>query len=134
MTEQTPQSRPVAELSEQIAEIYARVRAILADARSAAARTVNAEMVRAYWRIGREIVEGEQRGRARAGYGEALIEQLSARLRAEFGGGFSPTTLRYMRLFHAAYPRLLGTKIHHTPGDESPERAAGATIVRRFTR
>ena len=103
--------------------MYARVRAILAEARSAAARTVNAEMVRAYWLIGREIVEGEQRGQSRAGYGEALIEQLSVRLRSEFGGGFSPTTLRYMRLFYAAYPRLLGPEIHHTPGDELPERA-----------
>ena len=123
MTEQSPQSRPGAELSEQIAEIYARVRAILAEARSSAARTVNAEMVRAYWLIGREVVEGEQRGQARAGYGEALLAQLSERLRAEFGGGFSPTTLRYMRLFYAAYPQFLGTKIHHTPGDELTERA-----------
>lgn len=49
MTERSPQSRPGAELSQQIAEIYARVRTILAEARSAAARTVNAEMVRAYW-------------------------------------------------------------------------------------
>lgn len=123
MTEQSPQAQPDTEIARQVAETLARVRAILADARSAAMRTVNAEMVRAYWLIGREIVEGEQRGLARAGYGEALIAQLSDRLRAEFGGGFSPTTLRYMRLFYAAYPRLLGTEIHHTPGDELPERA-----------
>jgi hypothetical protein len=32
-------------------------------------------MVRAYWLIGREIVEEEQRGRARAGYGDQLIAQ-----------------------------------------------------------
>lgn len=126
MTERSPQSQPRAELSEQIAEIYGRVRAILSEARSTAARTVNAEMVRAYWLIGREVVEGEQRGQARAGYGEALLEQLSARLRAEFGGGFSPTTLRYMRLFYAAYPRLLGPEIHHTPGDELPARSLSA--------
>ena len=119
MTEQSPQSRPGAELSEQIAEIYARVRAILAEARSTAARTVNSEMVRAYWLIGREVVEGEQRGQARAGYGEALIEQLSARLQAEFGRGFAPTNLWYMRLFYSKYPHLLAADIPHAPREES---------------
>lgn len=99
--------------------MYARVRAILAEARSAAARTVNAEMVRAYWLIGREIVEGEQRGQARAGYGEALIEQLSARLQAEFGRGFAATNLKYMRLFYVAYPHLLAGEIRHAARDES---------------
>ena len=85
MTEQSPQTRQGAELTPQVAGISARVRTILTEARAAMARTVNTEMVRAYWLIGREIVEGEQRGQARAGYGEELIEQLSARLQAEFG-------------------------------------------------
>ena len=37
--------------------LYAQVREILEAARSAVARTVNSEMVRAYWLIGRAIVE-----------------------------------------------------------------------------
>ncbi len=122
MTEQPPQAQSGVQIARQVAETFARVRAILADARAAATRTVNSEMVRAYWLIGRAIVEGEQQGQARAGYGEELIEQLSARLQAEFGRGFAPTTLRYMRLFYAAYPRLLGDAIHHTACDESPRR------------
>lgn len=76
-------------------------------------------MVRAYWLIGHEIVEGEQRGRARAGYGEALIEQLSARLQAEFGKGFATTNLKYMRIFYLIYPQLLASEIGHAARDQS---------------
>ena len=48
------------------AATVARVREILERARHQALQAVNAEMVRAYWEIGREIVEEEQRGQARA--------------------------------------------------------------------
>jgi hypothetical protein len=37
-------------------------------------------MVRAYWLLGRKVVEKEQAGSARAGYGDELIDQLAARL------------------------------------------------------
>jgi len=100
--------------------LYERIRAILAEARLNVTRTVNAEMVRAYWLVGREIVEEEQAGHARAGYGEALIEQISARLQGAFGKGFTTTNLRYMRLFYSAYPQLLDAEIHHALRDESP--------------
>ena len=54
------------------------------------ARTLNTEMVRADRMIGHEIVEGEQRGRARAGYGEGLPEKLSTGLQADLGKGCAP--------------------------------------------
>lgn len=53
--------------------LFQRIRDILEHARRQIVRSVNSEMVRAYWLIGREIVEEEQHGQARAGYGEALI-------------------------------------------------------------
>ena len=40
-------------------EIYARIRKIVENARGNIMRAVNTEMVIAYWRIGREIVENE---------------------------------------------------------------------------
>jgi hypothetical protein len=43
----------------------------------AAARSVNAAMTATYWEIGRRVVEYEQGGKARAGYGEALVERLA---------------------------------------------------------
>lgn len=103
----------------RLASIFQRVRAILEEARASIIRTVNTRMVRSYWFIGQAIVEEEQRGQARAGYGDALIDQLSSRLQTEFGKGFTATNLRYMRLFFLAYPYLLGQGIHHAVRDES---------------
>lgn len=57
---------------------------VLEQARAGAYRAVNAAMVQAYWHVGRLIVEHEQGGRRRATYGEALLEELSRRLMAEF--------------------------------------------------
>ena len=110
------------------ASVFQRIQVILEQARVQVARSVNTEMVRAYWLVGREVVEEEQRGVARAGYGDELIAQLSARLRAVFGRGFTPSNLRYMRLFYLAYPDLLGPEIRHAVRDES---ADGAGIAAR---
>ena len=43
---------------------------LLQAARTQAARSVNALMTASYWEIGRRIVEAEQKGKRRAGYGE----------------------------------------------------------------
>ena len=83
-------ANPAIGVPQQIDAIYTRIQTILVEARRNAARTVHSEMVRAYWLIGQEIVEGEQRGEARAGYGEELIARLSERLLREFGRGFAP--------------------------------------------
>ncbi|NJD68379.1 MAG: hypothetical protein C3F12_02550 [Candidatus Methylomirabilota bacterium] len=53
---------------------YHRIRQILESARAGAARSVNTAQVMAYWLIGREIVEEEQKGHKRAEYGEALLQ------------------------------------------------------------
>lgn len=60
-------------------------------------------MVQAYWEIGRVIVEEEQKGKKRAGYGEALLAELSRRLTKDFGKGFTETNLKYMRQFYLAF-------------------------------
>ena len=61
-------------------------------------------MIRAYWQIGRLIVEDEQQGEQRAEYGKKVLEELSERLTAEFGKGFTVTNLKYMRSFYRAFP------------------------------
>lgn len=86
------------------AECLVRVRVILQSARHQALQVVNAAMVQAYWQIGREIVEEEQRGKDRADYGVRLIEELAGQLTREFGRGFIPRNLRYMREFYQAFP------------------------------
>ena len=84
--------------------VYQTVREILLKARHQAMQTVNAEMVRAYWEIGRTIVEQEQQGQARAEYGMRLIENLSSRLTEEFGRGFTDVNVKGMRRFYMLFP------------------------------
>jgi predicted nuclease of restriction endonuclease-like (RecB) superfamily len=62
-------------------------------------------MTASYWEIGRRIVEAEQQGKRRAGYGEQLIARLSRDLTAQFGRGFSADNLENMRRFFFAYPQ-----------------------------
>ena len=50
-------------------------------ARGAGRRSVNAVMPATYWEIGRRIIQAEQGGARRAGYGEALLERLAAEYR-----------------------------------------------------
>jgi predicted nuclease of restriction endonuclease-like (RecB) superfamily len=85
--------------------LYERIASILDEARSRVARTVNTAMVHAYWLIGREIVEVEQQGAERAGYGEGLMTGVAARLSAKFGKGFSLASLKRMKQFYLAFPR-----------------------------
>ncbi|MFC1679825.1 PDDEXK nuclease domain-containing protein, partial [Elusimicrobiota bacterium] len=86
--------------------IYARVRDIIESARAGAARSVNSAQVVSNWLIGREIVEEQQKGRARAEYGKQLIEKLSKRLMKEFGRGFTIRNLETFRVFYLEYPGL----------------------------
>jgi hypothetical protein len=86
--------------------LYREIRAVLESARTGAYRAVNATMVRAYWHVGRLIVEYEQKGLRRAGYGDAVIATLAKRLTMDLGRGFDERNLWYMRSFHLAFPIL----------------------------
>jgi predicted nuclease of restriction endonuclease-like (RecB) superfamily len=92
------------ELQPGIAEIYHRARSLIAAGRQTAYRAVNAAMTQTYWEIGRLIVEEEQQGEARAGYGDYLLRELAKRLQDEFGKGFAEQSLRNYRLFYLAFP------------------------------
>ncbi|MDM0038661.1 PDDEXK nuclease domain-containing protein [Variovorax sp. J22G21] len=91
--------------------LYGRVREILDAARAGVARTVNTTQVAANWLVGREIVEEEQRGQRRAGYGARLLAELSARLNAEFGRGYSVDNLEAFRQFYLDYPQLISETV-----------------------
>ncbi len=86
--------------------LYKRIKDILTHARSQAYKAVNFIMVEAYWNIGRLIVEEEQKGKKRAGYGEKILENLSMRLSQDFGNGFDPSNLWNMRRFYQMFPIL----------------------------
>lgn len=87
-------------------EFYRNISEILQTARQNAYRAVNFVMVEAYWNIGRLIIEEEQQGKQRADYGTHLIKNLSVKLNADFGKGFSEQSLWNMRLFYLKFPIL----------------------------
>ena len=82
----------------------ADVACLIEGARRAAARSVNAVMAKTYWLVGRRIVEQEQQGSPRAGYGEQLLKRLSRDLSKRFGRGFSERNLEQMRGFYLGWP------------------------------
>jgi predicted nuclease of restriction endonuclease-like (RecB) superfamily len=80
------------------------LRELIQSARQRALRAVDAVQVQTCWEIGRHIVEFEQGGAVRAGYGTRLLPLLAESLSREFGKGFDTSNLRYMRLFYQAFP------------------------------
>lgn len=91
-------------LPENYNNIRAEIVELLNAARSAASRNVNALMTATYWEIGRRIIQSEQAGSKRAGYGDVLIQRLAKDLSASFGRGFGPRNLAQMRSFYLAWP------------------------------
>jgi predicted nuclease of restriction endonuclease-like (RecB) superfamily len=123
----------VAAPASQMDGLFARVVAILVQARARVARSVNSEMVIAYWHIGREIVEQEQGGRKRAAYGEAVLEELSRRLTTEFGRGFDVTNLRKMRQFYRMFQIRDAVRLESGKGKRDAARLVSGVEEIRHT-
>ena len=102
---------------------------LLETARHATARAVNALMTATYWEVGRRIVEFEQGGKKRAGYGEELLSRLAADLTARFGRGFSAPNLHKFKQLYLAYPpgHILSTLSIKLPAAKSPTLSSVST-------
>jgi hypothetical protein len=113
--------------------IYKEIKSILDEARQSAYRAVNFSMVIAYYEVGRLIVEEEQKGNKRAGYGEALLIDLSEKLTGDFGKGFSVAGPRNYRQFYITFSN---SPIHSAVRSELPsqnassKRSAVRTVVK----
>jgi predicted nuclease of restriction endonuclease-like (RecB) superfamily len=83
--------------------LFDKVVTILEQARANVVRIVNSNMIIAYWLIGKMLVEELQGGEERAVYGKRIIDELSKRLTERYGKGYSPTNLKYFRLFYQTY-------------------------------
>ena len=85
-------------LPSDYADFLAGLKARILDARTAAVQAVNCELILLYWDMGRGIVEKQQT----ATWGDAVVEQLAADLRAAFPDmrGFSPRNVWDMRRFY----------------------------------
>ena len=85
-------------------ELLQQILDIIASAKDRAIRSVDTERVIMYWQIGKVILEEEQEGKERAGYGEFLINSLSENLLPQFGSGFSIRQLEMCRQFFRIFP------------------------------
>lgn len=72
-------------------------------ARKYASNQINYTQLMTYYGLGYWIVEEQQSGEQRAGYGKKVIQTLSDALNAEFGKGFSVDTLENARKFYLNY-------------------------------
>ncbi|MEI6514621.1 MAG: PDDEXK nuclease domain-containing protein [bacterium] len=114
--------------------LYDRIRHILEAARSSVARSVNTTQVVSNWLVGREIVEDEQAGKARAGYGAKLMEGISAKLTREYGSGYSVQNLRLIRQFYLLYPQLIaGSEIRYAPRSELAGTPVSGSLKRKMS-
>ncbi|MFA5519322.1 MAG: PDDEXK nuclease domain-containing protein, partial [Spirochaetota bacterium] len=88
----------------EISPVYSEIKKIMLTARQEVYQAVNTSLIKAYWEIGKKIIEDEQNHQDRAEYGKNLIKGLSKELTNEFGRGFSRSNLQNMRNFYLAYP------------------------------
>jgi len=103
----------VSKKSNRRASLFARVVALIEEARQKVATVANIAQVYTNYEIGRQIVEEEQGGKRRAEYGKKVVEELSIKLTARFGRGWSMRSLETIRKFYLLYapiPQTLFTE------------------------
>lgn len=113
-------SRPV--VDSRYGKFVGELSRLLDAARVTSARVVNSVMTATYWELGRRIIEFEQKGEKRAGYGEELLRQLALDLTARLGRGFSLSNLQNFRTFYLQWP------IHQTVSGKFTRAAVAANL------
>jgi predicted nuclease of restriction endonuclease-like (RecB) superfamily len=83
----------------QYNNLLGNIGSLLEQARKKVYSHINQTLVQTYWKIGRNIVEFEQKGKERAEYGSKLLAVLSKDLTSKHGRGFSERNLEQMRKF-----------------------------------
>ena len=91
-----------AALPTEYAETFRAIRDRVTATRSRVQLAANAHLIHLYWSIGSVLLERSKTGR----WGSGVLRQLAEDLRVEFPSmkGLSPTNLKYMRQFAAAWP------------------------------
>jgi DUF1016 N-terminal domain len=88
----TKDLRKAVEADEAASQLLHSLRDLIQSARQRVLRAVDAVQVQTCWEVGRNIVEFEQGGSARAEYGARLLQTLASSLASEFGRGFDSRT------------------------------------------
>lgn len=82
------------------------LKSIAGETRRQAYRAADRMLVVRNWLIGWRIVEQEQKGKERAGYGKRVLELASQSLTEEYGKGFGLTSVKNMRSFYIKFRNL----------------------------
>lgn len=111
--------------------VFGNVSEIINVARVSAARSVNAAMTAAYWLVGKQIVEFEQEGKKRAGYGEEIVKRLADDLSARYGRGFSVRNVWQMKAFYLAWPipQTLPAESTQSQEEEIPQTPSAESLL-----
>jgi len=112
----------------QTEHLYQKIAELLQAARQSVVRTINHTMVHTYFEIGRMIVEDEQQGEERAGYGKQVLKILSQRLQKEFGKGFSQDNLERMKRFYLLYSKAISATVLRKSEDDSIPQTLSAKL------
>ncbi|MBU4305595.1 MAG: hypothetical protein KJ893_08280 [Candidatus Omnitrophica bacterium] len=88
-------------IGKEYAVFLNEIKSRIVSARIHAIRSVNKELIKLYWDIGKSIVERQEKYK----WGNAVVERLALDLKADFKGtfGFSVQNLWYMRQFYLGY-------------------------------
>ena len=118
------------------AALVSELGSLLERARRMSARAVNAVMTATYWEIGRMIVQFEQHGAKRAGYGEELIARIARDLTARFGRGFGEVNVSQMKRFYLLWPNSSQTPSEKsaTPTLQTPSEKSAPSLSSAATR
>ncbi len=84
-------------------DLAENIKSIILSARKSVSKKVNQELVFTYWRIGKEIVDTEQKNNIDNQTSRQIILNLSKELTQEVGKGFSRSNLFNMRKFYIEY-------------------------------
>lgn len=88
---------------DEFAELFAKSKALIDNARNSMGVLANAVTVYTSFLLGKYMVEEEQGGTERAKYGAKVLDSLSEYLTEEYGRGFSRSNLAGMRKFYLTY-------------------------------
>ena len=91
------------------------LRQIIEQGRRQAYISINASMIQTYWNVGRRIVEEEQHGEMRAGYGEYIAKNVAKNLHAEYGNAFNYRNICYFRKFYLCFKdiEIVNARVHN---------------------
>lgn len=90
-------------------DLFSKVSAIIDEGRKYVSTAVDLAEVYSKYQIGMYIVEEEQSGEKRAGYGKQILINLSEKLTEKYGDGWSVEQLTLIRKFYMTYSKFVNT-------------------------